>query len=260
MTKPAVCEMIKEAVEYYGGRASYKQIKEYIKNNYGKINEGTINCQIAALSVNMPSRIHYPENKKERICDPSNKYDILYNLGNGLVEFYDPNKHGRWAIKKDEYGKLKVVQIFEDEPEEISEEENWHFPVEAHLRDFIVENLSSIQIDGKNLELYVDENSRDGKEYITKVGRIDILAIDSDKNFVVIEIKQGIAKDDALGQLLKYMGWVKKNLAKDKEVKGVIIAYDIDEKLKYAATMVDKDISLFKYSIKFELNKIENKE
>jgi len=260
MTKPTVNEMIKEAVEYHGGKASYKQIKEYIKNKYGEINEGTINCQIAVLSVNMPSRIHYPENKKERICDPSNKYDVLYNLGNGWVEFYDPDKHGKWAIKKDEYGNLKVVQIFEDEPEEISKEESLQFPLEAHLRDFIAKNLQSLQIDGKNLELYIDENGREGIEYLTEVGRIDILAVDNEKNFVVIEIKQGIAKDDALSQLLKYMGWVKKNLAKDKEVKGVIIAYDIDDKLKYATSMVNKNISLFKYKINFELNKIEVQE
>lgn len=100
MTKPTVREMIKEAVEYYGGKASYKQIKEYIERKFGNINENTFYCQIYILSVNHPLRIHFPENKNERICDPSNKYDILYNLGNGWVEFYDPNKHGKWAIQK----------------------------------------------------------------------------------------------------------------------------------------------------------------
>ncbi len=59
-----VWQMIKEAVENLGGKATYSEIKDFIRNKYGEVNESTINCQIIACTVNHPSRIHYPENKK----------------------------------------------------------------------------------------------------------------------------------------------------------------------------------------------------
>ena len=35
------------------------------------------------------------------------------------------------------------------------------------------------------------------------------------------------------GQILRYMNWTKKNIADGKEVKGIIIEGDIDDKLKW---------------------------
>jgi len=50
---------------------------------------------------------------------------------------------------------------------------------------------------------------------------------------LVIELKSGIASIDAL-KILSYMQWVEDNLAEGKKVKGLIIAQEIDDKLKYA--------------------------
>jgi len=54
------------------------------------------------------------------------------------------------------------------------------FELEWQLRDFIAHNIESLSVDGKSLRLYVDDQGRDGVEYPTGVGPIDILAIDSD--------------------------------------------------------------------------------
>jgi len=67
-TKPYVWQMVKEAVQNLGGKATYSEIKDYIRNKYGAVNESTINCQIIVCTVNHPSRIHYPENKKPRVA------------------------------------------------------------------------------------------------------------------------------------------------------------------------------------------------
>lgn len=138
--KPYVWQMIKEAVENLGGKASYSEIKNYVKEKYGEVNESTINSQIVVCTVNHPSRIHYPENKKPRIAN--SKYDFLFNAGRGKVELYDPEEHGVWEIRKNEYGKLVVAQTGLDEyPEdeldkEIAEDErDLLFPLESHLRD-----------------------------------------------------------------------------------------------------------------------------
>ena len=65
-TRPYVWQMIKEAVENLGGKATYSEIKDYIRDKYGEVNENTINAQIIMCTVNHPSRVHYSENKRPR--------------------------------------------------------------------------------------------------------------------------------------------------------------------------------------------------
>lgn len=266
----AVWEMVKEAVNALGGKTTSKEIKSYIKKKYGTVNEGTINCQILACSVNSNSRIHWPENKKPRIAN--GHYDFLFTLGNGKVELYDAQKHGIWEIRRDENGFLSVGRVGEEDTEHqmsvnsskanISEYATndtiaceMMFPLESHLRDFIVQNLSSIKIHEKALQLYVDENGIDGVEYRTDVGIIDILAIDDNDNFVIFELKLSRGNDQTLGQLLRYMGWVEENMAHDKKVHGVIVAKTIDEKLRYAMKKT-QDVILYEYEIDFKITPI----
>ena len=129
------------------------------------------------------------------------------------------------------------------------------FPVESHLRDFIAKNIDAITVNGHRLKLYVNENGRDGVEYPTDVGPIDILAVDEEGNFVVFELKLSRGGDKAMGQISRYMGWIKQNLAEDKGVKGVIVAKKVDEKLKYAASIIP-DISLFEYELNFKIREV----
>jgi len=105
--RPPVWKMVKEAVESLGGRTSHQDIINYIKNKYGPVNESTIRCQITICTVNKPSRVNFPQNKKSRKCN--SKYDFLYSVGKGEVVFYDPKKHGEWGIV-DIDGKLTVAQ------------------------------------------------------------------------------------------------------------------------------------------------------
>jgi RecB family endonuclease NucS len=73
-------------------------------------------------------------------------------------------------------------------------------------------------------------------------------------SFVVIELKKGRPSDQVVGQILRYMGWVKKNLCKDGQgVKGLIICHDQDDKLSYALDMTH-DIEVKYYDMKFWLN------
>ena len=253
MDRPFVRQMIEEAVDHLNGRATYPEIKQYIKSKWDNVSERTINTQIRILSVNRPSRVHYPENKKPRISN--NQHDILYSIGRGEVVKYDPHEHGIWEIFLNEFGAPSVRQVISDdnEIEEPVEQEggSFLFPIEANLRDFLIHNLHTVK--DTNLKLYVDEDDRDGKEYPTEVGRIDILTTDEEDNFVVFELKLSRGADRALGQLLRYMGWVKKNLAKDKNVKGIIVANKMDDKIKYAVSATT-DITLYEYEMKFELS------
>jgi RecB family endonuclease NucS len=127
--------------------------------------------------------------------------------------------------------------------------------MEGHLRDFIVENLSQISIGGTRLSLYRDTTGRDGKEYPTDVGQIDILAIDNLGGLFVFELKLDRGPDRALGQLARYMGWVKVHLAGGHNIRKVIVARTIDEKLRYAACVIP-NVALLQYEVAFRLHDV----
>jgi hypothetical protein len=107
-----VWQMIKEAVAELGGDAiTNADIRKYILDLYGDVNEGTINDQIIICCVNRPSRVNFPENHKARIAD--GQYDFLYSTKRGVVVLYDPEKHGKWEITAID-GKPVVKQLDKD--------------------------------------------------------------------------------------------------------------------------------------------------
>lgn len=266
MEKKAVWQMVKEAMESIGDSASYAQIKKYIHTHYNDVNDNTITCQIIACTVNHNTRIHYLD-KTPRLCD--GKQDFLYTTGRGQIELYRPEKHGIWEIRRNSIGTLEVSKVEEttvlyEEQEKLKNdnvglddrnEQGYVFPLEAHLRDFLVQNIETIDVDNKKLSLYIDEDGVDGVEYRTGVGNIDILAVDEDGDFVVLELKLSRGNDATLGQILRYMGWIDRNVAQGKKVKGIIVAQSIDEKLRYAVSQV-KNVKLFEYKIQFSVQKV----
>jgi RecB family endonuclease NucS len=91
-----------------------------------------------------------------------------------------------------------------------------------------------------------------GRQYSTTVGPIDLLATDiSTGDYVVIELKKGRSADKVYGQCLRYMGWVRKNLAAEgAKVLGVIVAREIDYKLKAARDAHDTKVHLIEFEMK----------
>lgn len=142
--------------------------------------------------------------------------------------------------------------VTEDEEDEAAE---FGFEFERQLRDFLANNLGRIPVASKGLRMYKDASGRSGVEYPTEVGPIDILAVDQDGNFVVFELKNSRGPDRTMGQLLRYMGWIRRKMAGEKQVFGVIVAREMDEKLKFAALEVPK-VSLMEYEIDFKLKSV----
>ena len=129
------------------------------------------------------------------------------------------------------------------------------FVLEKYLEEFIVSNFNTI-FKGK-LKIYEDTEGIDGQQYSTDIGPIDILAVEQASNsFVVIELKKGRPSDKVVGQILRYMGWVKQNLCTDGQaVKGLVICRDPDPKLTYALTMVN-NIDVRYYGVSFTLRNV----
>lgn len=140
----------------------------------------------------------------------------------------------------------------EDDDSSETEAANAYFALEYQLRDFLAHNLGAIDVQGRRLHLY-----EKGIEFPTAVGPIDILAVDDSGAFFVFELKRGRSPDYAIGQLSRYMGWVRQTIGKDHEVNGVIVAEEIGDGLRYAVS-VFPNVSLFEYKIEFHLKSAQD--
>jgi len=71
-----------------------------------------------------------------------------------------------------------------------------------------------------------------------------------------VELKKGRASDAVVGQTLRYMSFVKEELAEDdQQVLGVIIAHEADERIRRALTMTP-NITFYRYQVSFKLVKV----
>ena len=128
-----------------------------------------------------------------------------------------------------------------------------NFAIEKHLEDFLVHNWSKTEL-SREYDLLEDEGEVVAQQYQSDTGPIDILSISKDKKtYLVIELKKGRASDVVVGQILRYMGFVKSELAVNGEsVKGLIIALEDDLRLRNALKMI-KDVDFSRYEIDFKL-------
>lgn len=132
-------------------------------------------------------------------------------------------------------------------------EDPTEFALESHLEDFLVYNWTQTEL-GKKYDLVSEDGVVIAQQYPCDTGRIDILAISKDaKEYLVVELKKGRTSDSVVGQTLRYMGFVKRELATNGEnVRGVVIALEDDLRLKNALSMVP-EINFYRYQIDFKL-------
>ncbi|MHA1170320.1 MAG: endonuclease NucS domain-containing protein, partial [Candidatus Hodarchaeales archaeon] len=127
------------------------------------------------------------------------------------------------------------------------------FAKEEWLKELLVNRWSEIdEFRRRNLVIYGGRET--GVEYDTRTaGRIDILAENANNGeFTVIELKRGISRAEHLGQLLRYMGWVRGRISEGKEVNGLLIAAGFKESVQYAIAELEK-VNLLEYNLQFQL-------
>lgn len=146
--------------------------------------------------------------------------------------------------------RVEVLGIQEMEEEE-SVGDSQQFGMEKELEDFLVANWEKTEL-GKKYDLYEEEGNL-GQQFKIGAWKIDILAVEKKtKKLVVIELKRGRTSDVAVGQLIRYMGWLEEHKTKGESTKGIIIALEDDPSLYYAAKKV-KDVEVFLYKVSFSL-------
>jgi hypothetical protein len=132
--------------------------------------------------------------------------------------------------------------------------ERQRFGLERYLHEFLRDNWDRTEL-GKDWMLYREPgNEFAGYEYPCGVGRIDLLARHRhDGSWMVVELKRDQTGDQTLGQVMRYMGWVKRHLTEaDEAVRGLIIAHAVDDSLLYAASMAPT-VDLRLYEVEFHL-------
>jgi hypothetical protein len=159
------------------------------------------------------------ESKESWFChygDISRKFDI-----ESAIDYYA--RIGKWEKAKEltkkaenvKEAKRKLMQRLQ----------------EKQVEDFFRDNLSLIE---SGLKLF-KKGKRMGQQFETPGGGIiDLLTVTPDDKFVVIEFKRDETSDESIGQVLRYMGWVRKNLSPTEIVRSYIVAYDFDQYIAYA--------------------------
>lgn len=129
------------------------------------------------------------------------------------------------------------------------------FAMEKHLEDFLVKNWAQTDL-GRDYDIFAEDGELVGQQYPTDTGPMDVLAIKKDKSeLLVVELKRGRASDVVVGQVLRYMGFVKEELAEPAQaVRGVVIALEDDIRIRRALAMTPM-IDFYRYQMTFKLVK-----
>ncbi len=225
-----------------GGHFTRQAIMAWFQEHYPKLKRGTVNAHLVVMSTNSPSRVHHT-------LRPNGADDILFQVDHSTFRLYvkesDPPPVYKQDVGTDAY------EDSDDTEDNIAEAHE--FAYERDLKNFLASNLQVIR---SSLTLYEDEDIN-GVEFPVGGRYIDILAVENGQDLIVIELKVSKGYDRAVGQLLRYMAWIEKNLAEpEQKVKGMIIARSISDDLRLATSRV-KDVELFEYELSISLKQIE---
>ncbi|MBW2663595.1 MAG: DUF91 domain-containing protein [Deltaproteobacteria bacterium] len=231
-------DMIKDLGIKKGDVIKREQFFSWFKEKYPKIKDGTISAHLLKMSINAPSRIHYNVHS-------NGEDDLLFQIDSQKFRLFDPPSDPEPIYKKQD----AIIEP-DDEPLKVSE-----FAYEKDLQNFLSKNLYQIE---PGIQLYEEEGIT-GIEFPVGNRYIDILALDNDNNYVVVELKVSRGYDRVVGQLLRYMAWIRKNQAdKGQVVRGIIIAREISEDLLLACSEIP-NIDLYEYQLSVSLKKVNEK-
>lgn len=240
------------AAELVAGQLFDKsQAVAWFRSHYPKIRPGTVQAHVESMSVNSALRRHHPTIK------PGSGYDFFFKVGRGQYRLWDekvdprPQYGDEAGIPSEAVISAQDEAADFDDPNEMSERVTAEFAFERDLRNYLEKNLSALE---PGLRLFEDEGLT-GVEFPAGTRRIDILAVAADGAFVVVELKVSRGYDRVIGQIMRYMAWVKANMADDKSVRGIIVASEISDDLKLAATLLP-DVRLVEYELAFKLKPV----
>jgi hypothetical protein len=225
---------------------AFAGIDKRIAGAFIKDNEKVLVCHRGRIGGGRPDigfRAFWDQYTGETITVDGEKFALIGDID--LEDF--PEKVKNFIIEVNRIKSLigESGELYQEVVEEGIEEKKFALSVERDIQNYIVNNPESLEKGLKIVE----------KEYVTAIGRIDVLCIDKSSNYVVIEVKAGTADISTFGQISSYIGAIQRDLAKGQKVRGIIVANDFDEKLKIAIS-TNPSISLKKYNVNFQFENV----
>jgi Endonuclease NucS C-terminal domain len=241
-----VRELLADAVAQLEHPSRPGDYVDWFARHYPAVKDNTVRMHITAYTANDRNRQNHANARRR----PA----LLFKRSDDRLEPYDEARHGTF----DEFGEPRESSQPAAQPEFGSDpaadapagEAAMEFLLENYLEDFLASNWPRIDW-GRPLEIY---DGGTGHQFSTPVGRLDFLCRDvSTGALVAVELKRGRPTDQVVGQLARYMGWLRQHFAAPgQSVEGIIVAHDIDPKLQYAATAVP-GTTVMAYEITFRL-------
>lgn len=235
-TRPPVWQLIAQAARDLVAPFSLQEVVDWFDEHYPDIPGGTVRTQVSDWSGNSPSYIFNPAFNGRR--------PVLWRVARGQYEPYDERRHGEVVTES-----LEAAEASANDSVEAVQE----FVLEQYLEEFLFSNWDAIDF-GRSLELWSPDDRSARQFDASPVGRIDFLARDIETDaLVVVELKRAAPADAVVGQTLRYMGWIKENLARaEQRVEGIILAGGADRRLLYASSMVPA-LRVVHYRIDFRI-------
>lgn len=237
--KPAI-ELLKDFIQqrFRSGHQSFCFVdaQKWFAEHHPDRPQERIKTNLKILSTNSPSRRSHPVHKHGH-------NSILFSECDGSYRAFDP--------KVDPLPLTASAQV--EKPSRPGEPptvpERFKFRQELVLQSYLAGNLQSLE---HGLNLHSDDG-HGAIEFPCGKRRIDILARDTKKNWVVIELKVDKAKADVVDQIQHYMKWIKENVAAPKEqVRGIIVAHRVSKELRDLTKDIPA-VSLREYEFKVKL-------
>jgi len=256
-TRALLKDMLEEWKLDAGETFPAKRAVEWFAANYPKLKSGSIIAHLVQASTNDRSRLHHPATNTTD--------DLLFRVGSREYRLYSPgidpapiHPPEKMQVPTTDGGSLSVAEEEEEDdattPAEALLSGSSQFLLEKDLQRYLAENLHLIE---PGLTIFQDEDIT-GFEYPAGGGRrIDILAKDQAGGFVVLELKVEKGYDRVVGQLLRYVNWVRTELAEPgQRVRGVIVCRSMSQDLILACASVP-DIELFEYQLSVTVSQLK---
>lgn len=248
-TRALLKDMVRDMGLQPGQVFTTSRAVDWFARHYPKLRPGSIKAHLVQAATNDPSRLHHPSTKESD--------DLLFKVASGQFRLYEQGKDPapiRELVQGDIAHEENLVDSVDGSAIEEVQPGSSEFLLERDLQRYLAENLECIE---PGLALYDDDGIK-GIEFEAGGGRrIDILAIDKNGAFVVLELKVSKGYDRVVGQLLRYVNWVRQNLAEHgQRVRGMIICRTMSEDLRLACASI-QDVELFEYQLSVAVKKVQ---
>jgi endonuclease len=238
-----VRELMQDAAKQLPSPTTPNEIVSWFAHEYPLVKKTTVVAHIRGPTANDRNRRHYSVSRYE---------PVFVWTPEGALGIYDPDTH--LEDEEAETDETGIDGSLEDEDTLRVTPAKAEFVLEAHLEEFLLGNWNTVDW-GRPLRIWQGTDGTSGHQLSAgSIGRLDLLCIDTATNdLVVVELKRGHSADRVIGQIARYMGWVRTHIAATGQgVQGIVVAREHDDRLRYAAAAVP-GLTILTYHVTFRL-------